>query len=138
MKHMKRDNPAFRLLSCSLRTTNMMYVVEQSGPNSHCSSSKSPFASQSSLCFLATTFLENLTRVRHERDAVVVSALSLVALLVEYVNDRVLALLRNFSLAPDESGKSVELQQDGPILPKFTFQQFHGKAVQPHFFRLYH
>ena len=46
MKHMKRDTPAFRLTSCSLRTTNIMSVVERSGRNLHCSSGNSPFASQ--------------------------------------------------------------------------------------------
>ena len=46
----------------------------------------------------------------HERDAVVVSALLLVALLVEYNNEHIFPLLGGFSLAPDEGGKSLELQ----------------------------
>ena len=52
----------------------------------------------------------------HERNAAVVSALRLVAILVEYGNDRVFQLLWDFSLAPDEGGKPMELQQDGPVL----------------------
>ena len=42
------------------------------------------------------------------------------------------------SLAPDEGGESVELQQDGPVLFKSEFQQFRGKAVRPHCFRVCH
>ena len=38
MKHMKRGTPAFRPISCSLRTTNIMSVVERLGRNPHCSS----------------------------------------------------------------------------------------------------
>ena len=49
MKHMKRGNPAFRPISCSLRATNMMFVVERSGRNPYCSS--------------GNRFKENLTRV---------------------------------------------------------------------------
>ena len=37
---------AFRPISCSLRTTNIMSVVERFGRNPHCSSGNSPFASQ--------------------------------------------------------------------------------------------
>ena len=44
--HMRRDTPAFRPTSCSLRTTNIMSMVERSGRNPHCSSGNSPFASQ--------------------------------------------------------------------------------------------
>ena len=46
MKHMKREAPAFRPIPCSLRTTNLMSVVEWSGRNPHCSSGNSLFASQ--------------------------------------------------------------------------------------------
>ena len=46
MKHIKRVTPALRPTSYSLRTTNIMSVVERSGRNPHCSSGKSPFASQ--------------------------------------------------------------------------------------------
>ena len=46
MKYMKRDTPAFRPISCSLRTTNIMSAVERFGRNPHCSSGNSPFASQ--------------------------------------------------------------------------------------------
>ena len=46
MKHMKRDTPTFGPISCSLRTTNIMSVVERFGRNPHCSSGNSPFASQ--------------------------------------------------------------------------------------------
>ena len=66
-------------------------------------------------------FKESLTRVRHERDAAVVSAIRLVTLLVEYGNDRVFPLLWDFPLTPDEGGELVELQQDGPILLKSEF-----------------
>ena len=45
-KHIKRDTPGFRLISCSLRTTNIMSLVERSGRNPHCSSGNTPFASQ--------------------------------------------------------------------------------------------
>ena len=41
MKHMKRDTPAFRPISCSLRTTNIMSVVERFSRNPHCSSGNS-------------------------------------------------------------------------------------------------
>ena len=82
-------------------------------------------------------FKDYLTRVRHERDAAVVSALRLVALLMKYGNDRVFPLLLwDFPLAPDEGVKSMELQQDGPVSLKSEFQQFHGKAVRPHCFRV--
>ena len=74
----------------------------------------------------------------HERDAAVVSALRLVALLVEYGNDRVFLLLWNFSLAPDEGSKPMEFQQDSPVLLKFKFQQFRGKTIRPHCFRVCH
>ena len=40
MKHMKRDTPAFRPISCSLCITNTMPVVERSGRDPHCSSGK--------------------------------------------------------------------------------------------------
>ena len=46
IKHMKRDTPAFRPISCDLRTKNIISVVERSGRNLHCSSGNSPFASQ--------------------------------------------------------------------------------------------
>ena len=58
----------------------------------------------------------------------VVSTLRLVALLVEYGKRRLFPLLRDFPLAPDEGDGSVKLQQDGPVLLKSEFQQFHGKA----------
>ena len=45
MKHTKRDTPIFRLVSCSLRTTNIMSVVEQHDRNPHCFSGGSPLAS---------------------------------------------------------------------------------------------
>ena len=78
--------------------------------------------------------------MRHERDAAVVSTLRLAIPLLEYCNDRVfpLLLLWDFPLAPDEGGESVELQQDGPDLLMSEFQQFHGKAVRPHCFRVCH
>ena len=53
---------------------------------------------------------------------------------MESGNDRVFPLLRDFPFAPDEGGKSVELQQNGPVILKSEFQQFRGKAVRPHFF----
>ena len=56
-----------------------------------------------------------------ERDAAVVSALH-----VENSNDRVVPLLWDFSLAPEESDKSAALQEDGPVLLNSDFQQFHG------------
>ena len=37
---MKKGTPAFRPISCSLRTINIMSVVEQFGRNPHCSSGK--------------------------------------------------------------------------------------------------
>ena len=46
---------------------------------------------------------------------------SLAAFLVKCANDRVLLFLQNFSRAPDEGDKSVELHQDGPILSKSEF-----------------
>ena len=55
MKHMKRDTPAFRQISCRLRTTNIISVVERSGRNPHCSSGNSPFASQEAPSLLAIT-----------------------------------------------------------------------------------
>ena len=76
----------------------------------------------------------------HEQDAAVVSALRLVALLVEYGNDRVFPLLWDFPLAPNEGGESVELQPGSPVLVllKCEFQQFLRKAVRPHCFRVCH
>ena len=59
----------------------------------------------------------------HERDAAVVSVLHLVALIMEYSNNHVFPLLWDFHLAPGEGGKSLELQQDGPVLFKSEFQQ---------------
>ena len=79
--------------------------------------------------------------MRHERNAAVVSAFCLVAFFVEYGSDRVFSLLWDFSLAPNapnEGGESVELQQDAPVLLKSEFQQFHGKAVRPHCFPVFH
>ena len=67
-----------------------------------------------------------------------VSGLRLVALLVEYGNDRIFLLLWNFPLAPDKGSKPMEFQQDGLVLLKFEFQQFHGKAIRPHCFRVCH
>ena len=67
-----------------------------------------------------------------------VSALRLVALLVEYDNERSFRLLWDFPLAPNEGGESVELEQDGSILLKSDFQQFRGKALWPHCFRVCH
>ena len=32
----------------------------------------------------------------------------------------------------------MELQKDGPVLLKSKFQQFRGKAIRPHCFRIYH
>ena len=55
MKHMKRDTPAFRPIFCSLRTKNIMSVVERSNRNPHCSSGNNRFASQQALSLLATT-----------------------------------------------------------------------------------
>ena len=68
----------------------------------------------------------------------VVSTLRLVDLLVEYGNDHVFLLLWDLPLTPDEGGESVELQQDGPVLLKSEFQQFRGKPVRPHCFRVSH
>ena len=53
---------------------------------------------------------------------------------MEYCNDRVFSLLWDFLLAPDEGGKSVELQLDGPVLFNSEFQQFREKVIQPHHF----
>ena len=62
-----------------------------------------------------------------EQDATVVSALH-----IENSNDRVVPLLWDFSLASDESDKSAELQEDGPVLLNSDFQQFWTRiAVQP-------
>ena len=62
MKHMERDAPVFRPISCSLRTINIMSVVERSGRKPHCSSGNSL-----SLTVSAESpgdhFKENLTRV---------------------------------------------------------------------------
>ena len=55
---------------------------------------------------------------------------------MEYGNDRIFPLLWDFPLAPDEDGKSMELQQDGPVLLKSEFQQFRGKAIRSHRFRV--
>ena len=44
MKHMKKDTPVFRPISYSLRTTNIISVVERFGRNLHCSSDNSPLA----------------------------------------------------------------------------------------------
>ena len=75
----------------------------------------------------------------HERNAAVVSALRLIALLVEYCSDCIFPLLLwDFPLAPDEEGKPMELPQDGPVLLKYQFQQFCGKAVWSHRFRVCH
>ena len=60
MKHMRTDTPAFRLNSCSLRTTNIMSMVERSGRNPHCSYGSSPFASQLAPSLLATTLRRTL------------------------------------------------------------------------------
>ena len=60
MKHMKRDTPASRPVSCSLRTINIMSMVERSGRNPHCSSGNSPFASQLALGLLATILSRTL------------------------------------------------------------------------------
>ena len=57
---------------------------------------------------------------------------------MEYGNDRVFPLLRDFPLAPDEGVESVELQQDESVLLKSEFQQFRGKAVRPHCFNVCH
>ena len=46
MKHMKRDTPAFRPISYSLRITNIISVVERFDRSPHCSSGNSPFGSQ--------------------------------------------------------------------------------------------
>ena len=56
---------------------------------------------------------------------------------MEYGNE-VFLLLWNFPLAPDEGSKPMEFQQDGPVLLKFDFQQFRGKAIRPHCFRVCH
>ena len=42
-------------------------------------------------------------------------------LLVDYGNDCVFSLLWDFPLAPNEGGKLVELQQDGPVLLELEF-----------------
>ena len=60
MKHMKRDTPSFRPISCSLRTTDIMSVVERFGRNPHYSSGNSPFDSQQALSLLATTLKRTL------------------------------------------------------------------------------
>ena len=57
---------------------------------------------------------------------------------MEYCNDRIFPLLWDFSLAPDEDGKLMELPQDGPVLLKSEFQQFCGKAIRSHRFRVCH
>ena len=62
MKHMKKDIPAFRPISYSLRTTNIMSVVGRFGRNPHCSSGNSPFASQKALSHLATTLRKTLLK----------------------------------------------------------------------------
>ena len=82
-------------------------------------------------------FKEHITRVWHERDAAIFSALRLVALLVVYSNDRVCPLLWSLSLAPDEGGNAVVLKSDGPVWLRSEFQQSHGKAVRPHCFRFW-
>ena len=53
----------------------------------------------------------------------------LIALLVEYGNDRVFPLLWDFPLVPDEGGKPMELQQDGPVLSKSELHQYRGMAI---------
>ena len=40
---------------------------------------------------------------------------------MEYGNDRVFPLLWDFPLAPDEGGKPMELQEDGPVLLEAEF-----------------
>ena len=46
--------------------------------------------------------------------------------------------LRDFPLAPGKGCKPMELQQDGPVLLKSEFQQFRGKAIRSHRFRVCH
>ena len=101
MKHVKSHTPAFRPISCSLRTANIMSAVERSSRNLHCSSSNSPLASQK-LLTPSNHFEGQPTRVGHEQYAAVVFALRLFTLLVEYSNDRVFPLLWDSCLAPDE------------------------------------
>ena len=50
------------------------------------------------------------------------------AFLGEYGNDCIFPLPWDFPLALNGDGKSMELQQDGPVLSKSEFQQFRGKA----------
>ena len=99
-----------------------MSVVKRVGSNPHCSSGNRPLASQESFKSPGSPSKKRLTHVGYEeRDAAVVSALH-----VENSNDRVVPLLWDFSLAPDENGKSAKLQEDGPALLNSDFQQFHG------------
>ena len=72
----------------------------------------------------------HLTRVRYKRDAAIAFALRLATFfLVYYGNDRVFPLLWNFPLAPEDSLKFVELQQDGPVMLKTeSFSSFMGRT----------
>ena len=131
-QHTKRNTPALCPISCSLRTTNIMFVVKRSSP-------------------LVTVLWPHskryvswqpLERVPHPR---VIRArcrgsftLRLTAFLVEYGNDCVFPLLWDFSLATREGDKSMELQQDDPVLLKSELYQLNRKAVWPHCFRVCH
>ena len=57
---------------------------------------------------------------------------------MEYGNERVFPLLWDVPFAPDKGDKLVEFQQDGLVLLKSPFQQFRGKAIRPHCFRVCH
>ena len=67
MKHMNSDTRAFLLNSCSLRTVNIIPVVERCGRNLHCSSDTISFASQQAPSLVATILRRTLPRVLRVR-----------------------------------------------------------------------
>ena len=113
---MKSDSPAARPISCGLRTTNIMSVVERSGRNPHCCSGNSPLASQYVIDKSpGNHFNEHLTRVWHGRDAAVVSAFGFVAHVAhEETND----CCTSHPLQP------VTCMPDGPPQPRFLSVYF--------------
>ena len=95
---MKIDYPSFHSIFCSLRTTNIMFWWSDPVETRTLAPVAVPWPQSNRSKPPGDHFKEHHTRVGHERDAAVVSALCVIALLVEYSNDLVLPLLWDFSL----------------------------------------
>ena len=81
---------------------------------------------------------KDLTRVCHEGNAAVVTALGPVLLLVQNLYHGISPLLRYFPLVPHQLDHPVKLPEHGRVMVYPEFEEFNREFVWSHCFRICH